>query len=217
MASLASIRDEYRVALQDLGSLLEEINAVPTTEVRDRAIAQAISHYTRRVPRIVTTLVTANSTGFYSIPSDWLTTSRFVSLEFPTDQSPPIYLPLGRIQLQRRETGLMYYINPNPSQSFRLTYTGKHGGGADSVDSIDALHEPMIGKWAVGLSALEFAARYANSKSNNLDAVNYRSKEQEWRAVAQAMREAVDRELRAYEQAQVRQTDGDAQPKGWRV
>lgn len=220
MATLLSIRNYYKYNLQDLGSQLEIINGnppVPPDDVRDKAIAEAINWYTRRVPRLKVSLFNADPTGFYQLPNDWQMWSRAILVEFPIDQNPPIYLSDRAFGIQARETLSYFFLQPNPSGQFRLSYTTVHGGGVDGVASVIADHEGIIGKYAVSIAAEQFAARYANSVSNNLDAVNYRTKEQEWRDVAKALREQADRELRPAEFAQMFASDFDARyKKGWR-
>lgn len=193
MATLADIEDEYLNTLQDQAKLLEEVATV-ADDVRDKAIEEAIRWYEKRYPFLNTILRTSVTPGFYAVPADWAPFSRLGFIEFPIDQTPPTYLSPKGIRLQRREgNALFHYIEPNPTGSFRFTYTAKH---ALDLTTIEDRHEPIIAKMAVAIAAVAFAALYANTVRNNLDAVQYRSKEQEWRAVAKEMRDQANRELR---------------------
>lgn len=216
MATILSIRNYYRYALQDLGNQIETINDPVTDDVRDKAIAEAINWYTRRFPRPKVILVDPIPAGFYQLPNDWQMWSRAILVEFPIDQMPPVYLSNKAFGIQARESLSYFFLLSNPSGQFRLSYTTVHGGGPDNVASIISDHEGPIGKYAASIVAEWFAARYANSVSNNLDAVNYRTKEQEWRSVADALRKQADLELRPAEWAQLYATDGQARYfKGW--
>ena len=218
MTALADIQTAYKYALQDKGSQLEEINSTATTAVRDAAITQALQWYSRRIPLTKTVSVATSTTSFYTVPTDWTNgKSRIVSVEYPLDQKPPTYLlPYsgGGIRMQRRETGWYYYLDPNPSGSFRLTYTTQH---LASASTIDTTHVEIIGRMAASIAAGEFAARYANSVTNNLDAVNYRTKEQEWRSVRDMLMAQVDTELRRDEWAAAMANDPTAGlDRGWK-
>lgn len=217
MATILSIRNYYRYSLQDLGNQLEKINdPAPTDDVRDKAIAEAINWYTRRFPRVTVSLVNPIAAGFYQLPNDWQFWSRMIFVEFPLDQMPPQYLSYKAFGIQPRESLSYFFINPNPSGQFRFAYTSVHGGGPDNVASIISDHEGPIGKYAASLACDWFADRYANSVSNNLDAVQYRTKEQEWRAVGKNLRDQADLELRPAEWAQLYATDAQARyNKGW--
>lgn len=216
MATLLSIRKYYAYSLQDLGNQLETINPVPTDDVRDKAIAEAINWYSRRFPRPKVILVDPLAPGFYQLPNDWQMWSRAILVEFPLDQMPPTYLSNKAFGIQARESLSYFFLNPNPGGQFRLSYTTVHGGGPDNVASIISDHEGPIGKYAASIAADWFADRYANSVSNNLDAVQYRTKEQEWRSVAANLRAQADVELRPAEWSQLYATDGQARYfKGW--
>lgn len=221
MASLNSIRKEYLYSFQDRGNLLELINGDPPTpanDVRDRAITEAINGYSMRVPRARTILVASVASGSYQLPTDWQNWSRIIGIEHPIDLNPPQYLSERGIQFRNTESLGYYVLLPNPDASFRLNYTTVHGGGPDNVSSIDAMHESLIGKWAASIACVEAAARYSKTQQNNVDAVNYRTKEQECRSVADALRAIVDRELRQYEWSMAYRTDGDARyGRGWRT
>lgn len=204
MADLAEIQQEYTNSLQDQAALLEEINLPTLDNVRDKAIEAGIRWYEKRYPFLNTILRNSITPGYYPVPTDWAPFSRLAYVEFPIDETPPRYLSPKGIQEQRREgNALFHYIEPNPGGDFRFTYTAKH---AADLSTIEDRHEPVIGKMSAAIAAVQFAALYANTVVNNLDAVNYRSKEQEWRAVAKEMRDQANRELRPDEWFQVYKT-----------
>lgn len=212
MGTLANLQLEYKIALQDKAGEIERIT--DSTNVRDSSIAQAVSFYTRRIPRVRTILVSTQASKFYPLPSDWQPWSRIVSLEYPLDTSPPSYIALRSIRFQRRETAQYYHPQTtNPVSSHRLTYTAPHGvvtgGGSNVYESIDATHEPLIGKWAASIAADIFASHFGQTYENNLDAINYRTKADEWRAIAKNLREEVEREINGAEYAQLFATTPD--------
>src|SRR3990172_5833657 len=197
MATLANIQRVYTVVLQDRGALLGESPAVSLTEVRDSSILEAIRWYARKLPLVKTSLIGNGATAFYAVPADWVEGSRIVSIEFPLDQTPPQYVTRrgkgGGVTLQRRETGVFYFLSSNPTGPFRLTYTASRNTDASDI-RVD--HEEIVGRMAAAIAAANFAAFYANTVQNNVDSVNYRSKEQEWRAVRKELLAEVEMELR---------------------
>lgn len=216
MPAIDDIRREYALALQDKGNLLADAPAVGADEVRDKNIASAIQWFSHRIPQVKTVLVASIPAAYYPVPTDWQKWSRVVTVEFPLNQEPPAYVDNERgVRLQRRETGLFHHLSPNPSGSYRLTYTTEHLADGTTVD---ADHYRYVGLKGAILSAEDFAARYAGSVSNNLDAVNYRTKEQEWRSVAKSLREQLEREMRRPEWSQFYSADLNATGRrGWRV
>lgn len=214
MTILTDIQAQYKNVIQDLGSQLEAVNGGGNA-VRDAAIAEAVEQYTNKIPRVITALVNAISTGFYALPTDWTRQSRIVSVEFPINQNPPSYLNRKNWALRRTESGDTLVLLSNPSSSFRLSYTAKHSSA--DLTTVPAEHVAPIAKMAVAAACEAFAAKYAGSVSNNLDAVNYRTKEQEYRAVAAELRGQAERSLRTDEIAQYASTDPDAGIKGWKL
>ena len=216
MAAIDEVRREYAIALQDKGNLLADAPALTADEVRDRNIASAIQWFSHRLPQVKTSLIASVASGFYAVPADWQKWSRVVTVEFPLDQNPPAYLDNERgVRLQRREAGLFHHLSPNPSGSYRLTYTTEHSPDALTID---ADHYRYVGLQAAILACEEFAARFAGSVSNNLDAVNYRTKEQEYRSVAKSLREQLEREMRRAAWGQFYTADLNATGRrGWRA
>ena len=211
MATLANIQAEYKLALQDAASTIE-INS--NTDVRDSSIKDALLRYGRRLPYLKTVLVSATASPYYAVPSGWVDgVSRVVSIEYPINSDPPEYLAPKSWRIVRRESSQVLYVIPNPGGSFRLTFVTKHDETAPTTIPVE--HEGLLGRWAAAIAALTFAAKYANSVSNNVDAVNYRTKEQEWRAVEKALREAVDNDLRRAEVAFQFDADPFVYYRGW--
>lgn len=216
MASLVAIQTEYAYGLQDLGNLLEQINASPTTDVRDKAIAGGIRWYSRLVPNIKVVDTTPIQSGYYPLPADYAQSSRIVSIEFPRDQSPPAYLNSKNFRTQRTPSGENIYINPNPTDTFRLAYTTEH---LQDASTISTAHERIVGIMSAAIACEEFAARFANAVTNNLDSVNYRDKARAFAEKAKEYREQVEREMRSPQWGQFFRADVDAlrMDKSWRT
>lgn len=215
MAALAEIERQYDYILQERApKLLEEV-AVSPDDVRTRNIRAAILWFSNTIPQLKTVLVAPTSDGYHPVPADWSDRSRLVSIEFPLDQNPPAFIDLRRnVRTHRRETGKFFYIQVPPTGNFRLTYTTKHDSAAASIDPD---HERVVALYAAAVAAGEYAARYANSTQNNLDAVNYRSKEQEWRAVEKDLREQAEREIRLAAWRHAHDADDAGLSRTWRV
>lgn len=218
-ASLSQVQTEYKYSLQDLGSTLEGVNATATTDVRDKATTEAVAWYSRRMPLVKVSLVTNNTTGFYSVPADWTDASRIITVEYPLDQKPPVYLlpySSGGVLMQQTESATKYFLDPNPSGSFRLKYTTDHTL-TSSASTIVTGHAGIVGRMAAAIACQEFSARYANSVSNNLDAVNYRSKTEEFANARKALLDQINTELRRDEYANMFRTDGTGSYKSWKT
>lgn len=223
MALIANVQKEYAYQIQDLGSLLEQINTSPTTDVRDRAIAAAVAYYTRRLPRLQVALVASIPGGFYPVPADWVDHSRIVALEFPINGTPPIYYSPKAWQMHPREAdGLYYYPDPNPGGQFRLIYIAAHGATValpmeSLVGSIPTSHEALIGMIAAEIACREFSQRYAGSVMANVDSVNYRGKSNEFTKAADALKLQYDQEMTRAELAALKRGDPYTYFKGWAV
>ena len=223
MATIFGVQTEYAYAIQDLGSLLEQVNVTPTTDVRDRAISAAVAYYTRRLPRVQVSLVSALASGFYPVPPDWIDVSRVVAIEFPLNIAPvPLYMSPRNIMLQPRESDALYIVpNPNPSGSFRLIYTAAHGAtvalpSETLVGSIPAQHEATIGMISAARAMRDFADRMAGSVMSNVDSVNYRSKSKEFTDAAKALEDRADIELLRAELAFQKKTSEESYIRGWK-
>lgn len=220
MATIANINKEYAYQIQDLGSLLEQVNTSPTTDVRDRAIVAAINYYTRRLPRVRAALIASIPGGFYPVPSDWIDVSRIVAIEFPINATPPIYYSPKAWQMHPRESdGLYYYPDPNPGGEFRLIYTAAHSGTSpDTIcGSIPVAHEAMVGMIAAEIALREFAQRYAGSVMSNVDSVNYGEKSERFTKAADALKLQYDQEMTRAELAMLKRGDPYSYFKGWAV
>jgi hypothetical protein len=213
MASLTNIQDQYEIALQDYGDRVEAL--LGGTNVRDKSIATAITEwYSETLPLIKTVLVAANATGRYAVPGDWEQWSRIVSIETPIDLNPPAYFSQEKLAIHRIESGLIYALYPNPSGSFRLSYTTVHNAAAPTT--IPSSHESCIGKYAASMALIDLASFFAKTEHTNLDSVNYRTKEQESRSVSKELRAAAIRELDFSAAKQSWNADVETKYGGWR-
>lgn len=220
MATLLGIQTEYAYQLQDVGSLLEQVNTSPSTDVRDRAIVAAIAYYTRRLPRVQVALVSSIAGGFYPVPSDWVDHSRIIVIEYPLNLAPvPAYSSGRDVMIQPREGGSLYYVpNPNPGGQFRLVYTAAHGGTNPNAicGSIPTDHEGVVGMMAAARAMREYADRCAGMAASNIDSVDYRSKSKEYTDAAKALEDRVDLELSRSELAFQKKTSEEAYIRGWK-
>ena len=214
--ALADLQLEYKLALQDKQGQVEEVTGA--NDVRDKAIGEAIRLYETRFPQVKTSDVATITTGFYPVPADWQTFSRIVSIENPIDLNPPAYLRPNAIRQVRRSTGLFYALNPNPSSTYRLTYTTKHDAlSMSNYPSLEARHVSPLAKMAASIALLEIASYFAKTQNAQGDAVVYRTKEQENRTMAIELRKQADAELRADEIRQAHALDSETYEKGWRL
>ena len=213
MATLVNIQSAYKLAFADKSDEISNQIGSTADELRDESIVEVVRWYAARMPRLKVNLLPAHTSPYFTVPTEWLeNSSRIVFIEFPIDQDPPLYLSPKQNRIVKRETGDFIYIFSNPDGQFRLGFTTKHD---DDASTIPDLHEEILGKFAAAVAAVATADFYAHTIVNNVDAVNYRTKEQEWRDLGKNLREQVDRHLRRDEMALRRATDSGAYFRGW--
>lgn len=213
MAALANIQSAYKLAFADRDNAVSKQIESATDELRDESIVEAVRWYAARMPRLKVNLIPSQASPYFTVPAEWLeNSSRIVFVEFPIDQDPPFYLSPKDHRIVKRETGDFIFFHSNPDDQFRLGFTTKH---EDDASTLPALHEEIVGKFAAAVAAVAVADFYAHTIVNNVDAVNYRTKEQEWRDLGKNLRDQVDRHLRRDEMALRRATDSGAYFRGW--
>jgi hypothetical protein len=175
---------------------------------RDDAISQAVrQRYSKDRPRELASDVTADGTSQLPLPQGPSTPaeqfedgfSAIRSLEFPIGTLPPTLLESNGWQLYRTPTGLKILLSdttvPSNGDHVRVTWTVRHipgtSGGSPINTTIPDADFEAVSDMASAICCEKLAAIYAQTRDPSIqaDAVNYRTKSQEYLALAKALRQ----------------------------
>ena len=114
--------------------------------------------------------------------------SRVVEIEYPQGERSPIYLEGGEWLLYATPTGrfLRFAFALSAGKKARVRFTAAHATDASSVPEADFY---AVGALAASLAARRLAALYAQTGDSSIaaDTVNYRTKSQEYLALARQL------------------------------
>jgi hypothetical protein len=177
---------------------------------QDAFINQAVKgRYSKDRPRELVTDVAGNSTKLLPLPAGPSNPaepfedgfSQIRALEYPIGDVPPSYLEDDAWLLYRTPTGLKIQLrdqNPVAADAVRVTWTVRHTPGTTGQNPVattvpDADFEAVC-DLAAALCCEALAARFAqtNDSTVSADVVNYRTKSQEYLAMAKALRKRYD-------------------------
>jgi hypothetical protein len=164
----------------------------------DRFAVQAIvDRYSNDAPLEIVSDVDGNGTSFVDVPVDPDEKGVFDagfsllrSIEFPVEQVPPQFLEAEDYRLYRRPGATKIMLSsaaPSASDVLRVTWTARHAADGSTVPDKDFY---AVCDYASSLALEALAAIYvqAGDPSINADAVNYRTKSQEYLTLAKAIR-----------------------------
>jgi hypothetical protein len=173
---------------------------------RDNMISQAVrQRYSHDRPREMVSDVTADGSANLPLPQgtngeqyeDGFSTIR--SLEYLIGNLPPTYIENDTWMVYRTPTGLVILlmdILPNAGEKVRVAWTVRHtpgtAAGQNAVNTTipDADFEAVC-DLAASLCCTQLAAIYAQTRDPSIgaDAVNYRTKSQEYLTLAKALQQ----------------------------
>jgi hypothetical protein len=188
-----------------VASRIQDTANTLSTADRDVFILQAVKQrYSKDRPRELASDVAGNGTSLLSLPTGPSAEpfedgfSQIRALEFPIGGIPPTILENDTWLLYRTPAGLkiqLSSVTPGNSDNVRVTWTCRHTAPTVSVDSTipDADFEAVC-DYAGALCCEAMAAKYAQTRDPSIsaDAVNYRSKSQEYLGLAKALRKRYD-------------------------
>jgi len=176
---------------------------------QDDAITQAVKRYSKDRPReLVTDLVGAGSayltlpTGPSNPPEQFEDGFSIVrAIEFPVGNLPPTYLDGEDWLLYRTPTGLKIALTtlvPQAADTLRVTWTLRHNPGTSGQEAVattvpDADFEAVC-DLAASFCCDKLSAVYARTNDSTItaDAVNYRTKAQEYASIAKQFKKRYD-------------------------
>jgi hypothetical protein len=187
---------DYRAIVDD--KLRDTADKV-TAAQRHAAIAEAVKDYSRWRPRVALSTITGDGSAYtFALPvgfEDGWSTIRAV--EYPVTEQAPVYLEAGAYMLYRQVAGTLVLrlseLVLTAGEQAYLSYTARHTVNTTTDTIAEGDREIVAGK-AAAICLRELAAYYAQTSEPTLgaDAVNYRSKSQEYLALAAALETAYE-------------------------
>ncbi len=186
MPTLEQFQQRVDKVVQDAGALL-------VADARDAFIEQAITQrYSKDRPIEKVTDVNGNGTALVAVPSGWedgfsrLDDSE--GIEYPNGNVPPTHLEADEWRMYREPGALKIMLlaaKPTASEVIRLKWTARHSADGTTVPAHDF---EAVADYAASLAFAALAAKHAQTGDATLsaDTVNYRSKQQEFSALARA-------------------------------
>lgn len=184
------------MALADYQALVDAMvrddEARITTSERDAALASAVTRYSEDRPRRVVVDLVAAGGHLLDLPAGWEAAfSQVVGLEYPIGEVPPAEIPTGAWRIYATPAGETIQVDDSfaAGAEVRCTHTASHALAADA-DTIPVKHRDPVAAWAASLLLDQLAALAVNAGDPTIaaDAVDHRSKSQEYAARARACR-----------------------------
>jgi hypothetical protein len=189
--SLADIQIQVATWIQDTAKKLSSTD-------RDRAIAAAVETYSRHRPRVKIATLTGDGVAFdFAVPSDWMNgISSIISIENPVDEQVPEFLDESAYTVRLDPATSLYKIRflaevlDNGEKAY-LAYGIGHVL-TTAIDTIPPGDRLAVIKLAAAGCATQLAALYAQTSDPTFgaDTVNYRTKSQDYLALAKALEAA---------------------------
>jgi hypothetical protein len=165
---------------------------------KDAAIQAAVATYSTHVPRRQIGTLTGNGTAFdFAVPTDWEDgLSDLVAVEHPVDQQTPEFLDAAdytvRVDPATGDPMIRFFsLILSSGEKAYITYGVSHvlSGTVDTIPVSDRL---AVSKLAAAECARMLAAYYAQTGDPTIgaDTINYRTKSQDYLALAKTLEEA---------------------------
>jgi len=185
--------------VSELRALMPQVETdVEVSDAAERAVGQALNTYSRLNPRVrIASFDGDGSTCLFDLPSDYQPPfSKIISVEYPYNQNPPVYLEPSKFQVYTDLDNsaivykLLFASAPASGQSARVTYTAVHvlSGYDESTETSLPVPHWSAFLYLSAYCLANFAVGYYGSTTRSTlsaDLVNYRTKADEWRAIAE--------------------------------
>ncbi len=193
-----------------VASRIQDTSNKLSTADRDAFITQAVQQrYSKDRPRVLVSDISADGTSDFALPTGPSTPpeqfedgfSEIRTIEYPIGNVPETYVDNPDWKMYRSPSGLkirLLVTVPNQGENIRVLWTLRHTPGTSGQNPVnttipDADFEAVC-DLASALCAEALAATYAQTRDASIsaDAVNYRTKGQEYLALAKALRARYD-------------------------
>src|SRR5579884_217934 len=208
MKNFTDFQNGVATRIQDAAAILAQAD-------RDALITQAVQQrYSKDRPRVLVTDVAGNGSNLLALPTDSEQAgtpvgvfedgfSQVRAIEFPIGELPPTYIEDPDWMMYRAPAGLkilLLLMIAQQSDTLRLTWTCRHSaGGPSSANPVISTTVPdadfeAVCDLAAALCFEALAAFYAQTRDPSIgaDAVNYRTKSQEYLSLAKPLRKRYD-------------------------
>lgn len=152
------------------------------------SIAAALERYSKHRPDEDAADLAGSGGHDLALPEAWIEGfSRVVQVEYPVDQVPEEILPAGHWKLYRSPAGLklrLPYETPSAAESVRVTFTVTREEATVVDGDLDA-----VACLAAAICLRTLAAAYAQTSDSSIqaDVVNYQSKADQYRRLADSL------------------------------
>ena len=184
MPTFDEFTQKVDLRIQDAGAKLSDA-------ARDEAVKQAIGQrYSKDRPVKKVTDIPGNGTSLLDLPSGFEDGfSRVTGVEYPVGDVPPTYLEEDEWDDEYRTPTarkiMLLAAKPAASETLRVSWTARH---VDDGSTVPAADFEAVCDYAASLGFDALAARHVPTGDATLaaDTVNYRSKAQEYQALARS-------------------------------
>jgi hypothetical protein len=151
----------------------------------DGAVTEALKRYGKHRPRLMVADLVGNGTHDLVLPTDWVSDySAITQVEYPVGLVPAIVIDSDLWQLYRSPSGLKLRLMnaaPDATETVRCEYSILYDESTLPVADQDA-----VANLAASFSLRQLAAAYGQTGDSTIqaDSVNYRSKTDEFRRLA---------------------------------
>lgn len=162
----------------------------------DGAIAEAMHRYSRHRPRLQCADLSGSGTADIDLPTDWCPgLSEIVSIEYPVGNVPETLLESSDWKYYRTPDAVklrMLAATPTLGATVRVLYSVMH-----DEDSLPETDLECIANLAAAFCLRQLAAAFGqtNDPTIGADVVNYRSKVDEFRRLAESYEELYNQHL----------------------
>ena len=161
------------------------------------AVSEALKRYAKHRPRVLVADLPGTGAADLALPTGWSDGfSALHSLEYPVGKIPETFLDPRDFKLYRSPAGLkirLLTVIPTVAQTVRATYTALH---ADET-TVSAVDMDAVANLAAAVCLRLLAAKFGQTSDPTLqaDVVNYRSKADEFRRLADAFEALYNEQL----------------------
>jgi hypothetical protein len=177
---MATLVDLIRIKVKDDSGKLTDPDDLIS------AATEALNRYSKARPlEVVVDIPGTGGTHDVDLPIDWIEGfSTILQVEYPVDQVPARIIPRHHYLIYSSPTGKKLRVMvayPTAAEMVRQTYTILH-----SEDSVPAVDLEAVANLAASICLRQLAAAYGQTSDSTIqaDTVNYRSKADEFRRLA---------------------------------
>jgi hypothetical protein len=162
---------------------------------RDEMINDAVRKYSQDRPLNIVAALTATSTAWYSLPSDWEEDfSALWEIEYPIEQSPketiaPEYWDVEYMLISGSTAQRLRFDvnNPSSGDTFWIKYTKRHVFDGSGNSNIPTCHRNAVAYLSVSLmcqALADFFGGKADANLTNVEFIDQPSRVEEWEKLA---------------------------------